>query len=184
MILETHVLDQAIEWLLPKIGTKKETVLNDQNSEQVDAVAALCVWCLRLRYNLVEHGYSNGIDSSKYPAWNGFRVIASENIYITVKRMAKAYRINGGITPNYDGRDHKDISKWTYKRIFGPDLFVPIHVDVEELWYAIQNMFPELTEYQSLQEEEKTYSFMDRIDSNFLEFEMNNSALADMLSTF
>lgn len=181
MILETRTLDQAIEWLLPKIGTKKETILNDHSGEQVDAVSALCVWCLRLRYNLVEHGYKNGVDSRDYPAWNGYRSIASENIYATIEAIAKDYRMNGGVLPDYSERDHKDISKWTYKRVFGPDIFVPIHVDVEELWFAVQNMFPEFIGKQ-IEEKEKVYPFMDRMNVNFLEFEMNNNALANILN--
>ena len=55
MTLDINTLDCAIEWLLPKIGTKQETVSNEENGEKVDVISALCVWCLRLRYNLVEH---------------------------------------------------------------------------------------------------------------------------------
>ena len=180
MKLETRVLDQAIEWLLPKIGTTKETVKNIQTGESVDAVQVLCVWCLRLRYNLVDHNHE-GVDSADYPAWNGYRGVPSNNIYTVVKEMAKLYRSNSGITPDYSNRNHKDISKWTYKRIFGPDQFVQIFFDIEELWQATQKMFPELISSNNIREE---YDIdVNRIDSNFLSFEMCNNELANILST-
>ena len=178
MILDTSTIDRAIEWLLPLIGTRDEKVINEDNGESLDAVAALCVWCLRLRYNLVEYDKDN-IDSKDYPAWQGYRSIASSNIYLAVKEMAKLYHINGGITPDYSGRHHKDISKWTYKRIFGPDVFVPVHVNVEELWRAVKHMFPELVVRHDYIEDKPMIS--DRIDSNFLAFEINNAALANLL---
>jgi len=178
MTLNVQTLDCAFEWLLPKIGTYKETIFNDNNGEQVDAISALCVWCLRLRYNLVEHDI-NGIDSKDYPAWHGYRGIAANNIYATIQEIAKDYKINGGVIPDYSRRDHKDISKWSYKRIFGPDVFIPIHFDVEELWGAVQHMFPNLIskENKMLQP-----SDVDRIDSTFLEFEIYNNALSQLVS--
>ena len=173
MTLDINTLDCAIEWLLPKIGTKQETVTNEENGEQVDVTSALCVWCLRLRYNLVEYD-RNGINSDDYPAWNGYRYIASSNLYGTVREMAKLYRASGGVTPDYGTRSHKDISKWTYKRIFGPDVFTPIHVNVEDLWQTVQKAFPELIKKQ---EENK----VDQMDNDFLMFEMCNKELARLL---
>lgn len=178
MKLETRVLDQAIEWLIPKIGTSNETITNLHNEEPVDAVQALCVWCLRLRYNLIDHDY-DGIENKDYPAWNGYRYLSSSNLYVTVREMARLYRIHGGITPDYSGRNHKDISKWTYKRIFGPDVFVPIFFNVEDLWQATQKMFPDLVNSCDIVKETNT---VDRIDSNFLTFEMYNNELANVLS--
>ena len=175
MILDINTLDCAIEWLLPKIGTKQETVINEENGEKVDVISALCVWCLRLRYKLVEHN-RNGINSDSYPAWSGYRYIASSNLYKTVKEMAKLYRVNGGVAPDYGIRNHKNISKWTYKRVFGPDVFNPIQVNVEELWQAVQRSFPDIIKRQ-------TENVTNQIDNDFLMFEMCNKELANVLET-
>ena len=178
MTLNTNTLDCAIEWLLPQIGTKDITIINDENGERIDVVSALCVWCLRLRFNLIEHNV-NGINSNSYPAWNGYRIIASSGVYRAVQNMAKAYRAKGGVAPDYTGRDHKDISKWTYKRVFGPENFVPIHITVEELWRAVQQAFPDMVAARN--KEDIPLISTDRIDSDFLEFEIYNKELANIL---
>ena len=90
--------------------------------------------------------------------------------------MAKLYRVNGGAAPDYGIRNHKDISKWTYKRIFGPDVFNPIQVNIEELWQAVQRSFPDIIKRQ-------TENVTNQIDNDFLMFEMCNKELANVLET-
>lgn len=172
MKLETTVLDKALEWLIPQIGTKKTMIINDEGGE-IDLISALCVWCLRLRFNLIEHD-RDGINSMDYPGWFGYQQVASHNLYRTVKEMAKLFVQAGGRVPNYGNRDHRDISRWTYKRIFGPDLFHPVHFNIIELWQAVQEDFSDIID--KLQDEE-----MDETDYDFIAFEMNNATLSNTL---
>lgn len=172
MKLETAVLDKALEWLIPRIGTKKTMIINDEGGE-IDLISALCVWCLRLRFNLVEHN-RDGIDSMDYPGWFGYQQAVSHSLYRTVKEMAKLFVQAGGRVPNYGSRDHRDISKWTYKRIFGPDIFQPIHFNVIELWQAVQEEFGDIT--SKLQDEE-----METADEDFIAFEINNTILRNII---
>ena len=171
MRLEVAVLDRALEWLIPKIGTKNVTVINEETDEEFDGIQALCIWCLRLRYNLVEH-QKDGCNPVNYSAWYGCRYQPSCKIYQVISRMSKQFMVEGGTTPDYANRTAKDVSTWTYKRVLGPDKFVPIRIHVEGLWKAVCKMFPEFTTV-----EENQTGF-----ENTLEFEMYNKALASVVS--
>lgn len=144
MKLQTSVLDKALEWLIPKIGDPdipKVLVMNYDSTDEVDALQAYCVWCLRLRYNLVEY-QKNGIDVNDYGTWRPETRWQSKNLYALAEKVAKLYTLSGGRVPSYDNRHHADVSKWTYKRVFGPDNFTPIHFSYSELWNAMQTVFP------------------------------------------
>lgn len=167
MKLEVVVLDRALEWLIPKIGTKNETVINEETNESIDGVQALCIWCLRLRYNLVEH-QKDGCDPFNYSAWYGHKYQASCKLYKVISRMSKQFIVEGGTTPDYSHRTAKDVSVWTYKRVLGPDKFIPIKVYVEKLWQMVCNAFPEfITVEENLEDIDK-----------ILEFEMYTKELA------
>lgn len=168
MVLDTAVLDRALEWLIPKIGTIDDVVMNEESGEDINSLQALCVWCLRLRYNLVEHNRNKCLVEN-YPTWYGYRYTPSCNIYSVISKIAKQFIIEGGTVPDYSNRSAKDISNWTYKRILGPDKFIPMHFNVNELWRAVCRMFPNMISQNDIIE-----------DDDELEFEMYNQALANL----
>ena len=89
MKLQTSVLDKALEWLIPKIGDPdipKVLIMNYDSTDEVDALQAYCVWCLRLRYNLVEY-QKNGIDVNDYGTWRPETRWQSKNLTPLLRKL-------------------------------------------------------------------------------------------------
>ena len=90
-----------------------------------------------------------------------------------ISKIARQFTIEGGTVPDYGTRTAKSISSWTYRRILGPEKFVPIRVNVEELWRAVCRMFPNMISDNEEQESNDVE----------LEFEMWNKTLANVVTT-